>query len=189
MTGFVLAALCFVMPFATVSCVPGGFGRAQPDAATTYLGIDLVAGDEPQVNPPEKARPPSQQTDDRLPAQALEIAALGLAVAGALAAGLLTRPLVRRMGALAVAVVAAALLVAGEAVVRDTLADRVREQLTQPLPAGREPIDYVGTGPGFVLCLALLVVTAVGNGVAMLVARRRSRAPAVPAVPRSAQLH
>jgi hypothetical protein len=173
LAGFLLAALCFVLPFVTVSCdVPGGYGRAKPGGSTTYVGVDLVAGDEPDVRPSDAVRPVGERREDRVGPQPLAIAALLLTGAGAVAAGLY-KPGVRRASAALIALAAAGFLAVNQAVTQRLLADRIRDQLTQPLPAGKVPADFVHTEAGFLLCLVLLVVTALGNAVAWLVGRRR----------------
>jgi hypothetical protein len=173
LTGFVLAGLCFVLPFVSVSCdVPGGYGRAKPGGSTTYVGVDLVAGDEPDIRPSDAVRPPAEQREDRVGPMPLAIAALVLAGAGAVAAGL-RKPGGRRMSAALIALAAAVCLAVNQAVTKQLLADRIRDQLTAPLPAGKVPADYVHTEGGFMFCLLLLVVTAIGNTVAWLVGRRR----------------
>jgi MYXO-CTERM domain-containing protein len=57
-----------------------------------------------------------------------------------------------------------------QAVVVDRLATRIREQ--SAIPAGKVARDFVGTGPGFWLTVALLALLVAGNLVAL---RRRRR--------------
>jgi hypothetical protein len=173
LTGFLLAGLCFVLPFVTVSCdVPGGYGRAAPGGSTTYAGIDLVAGDRPEVRPTENERPLDGRPDDRVGPQPLAIAALVLAGAGAVTAGL-ARVRVRRASAALIGLAAAGCLAANQVVTQKLLADRIAAQLTAPLPAGKVPASYVHTEAGVLICLLLFVVTGLGNAVAWLVAMRR----------------
>jgi hypothetical protein len=173
LTGFLLAGLCFVLPFVTVSCdVPGGYGRAKPGGSTTYVGVDLVAGDQPDVRPSDAVRPEAERREDRIGPQPLAIAALLLAGLGAVTAGL-ARVGVRRASAALIALAAAGCLALNQALTQRILADRIGEQLTAPLPPGKVPADYVHTEAGFLLCLVLLVVTGLGNAVAWVVGRRR----------------
>jgi hypothetical protein len=175
LAGFVLAGLCFLLPFVTVSCdVPGGYGRADPGGSTSYLGIDLVAGDEPDVRPPDKERPPAARRTDRVGPQPLAIAALVLVGAGAAVAGV-HRDRVRRASTALVGLAAAGFLTLNQAVTQRQLADLVAAQLAAPPPGGRTPASYVHTEAGFLICLVLLVLTALGNATAWIVDRRRRR--------------
>lgn len=174
-TGFVLAGLCFALPFVTVSCdAPGGYGRSAPGGTTTYTGFDLVTGDEPAVDP-EHVRPAAEQREDRLDPQPLAIAALLLIAAGAVTAAVRDARL-RRATAAALAAGAAVFLVANQGTAEAIIAERLQAQLTTPLPAGKEAADYVQTNPGFLAGALLLGVLAVGNLVARLT-RRRSAEP------------
>jgi Hsp70 protein len=177
-TTLVLALLCFLMPFATVSCgLPGGYGRATPSGATTYIGLDLVLGGTPDVKA-QHVRPPAESRADRLPPQPAMLLALLAALAAAVAAFAVRAPRRRRAVVAALAAAGALLLIIGQAIVVDLLADRVREQ--SPLPAGRTAHDFVGTAFGFWFAFLLLVGTAVANTVglrrrALVAAGRRSR--------------
>jgi len=169
----VLVVLCFLLPFATVSCgLPGGYGRATPGGTTTYTGVDLVVGGTPDV-PVKHLRPPAEQRVDRLTPQPLLLAALLTAIAAALTA-LAARPPRRRWAVVAALAAASALsLCAGQAVVVDQLAARIRAQ--SALPAGRTAHDFVGTGIGFWLALALLTATTAGNVVGLLRHRHQQK--------------
>ncbi|MET7403709.1 Hsp70 family protein, partial [Dactylosporangium sp. NPDC005572] len=94
----VLALVCFLLPFATVSCgLPGGYGRADTGGVTEYSGLDLAVGGAPAVAA-EHIRPRGEWRDDRLepqPAQALAL----LATLAALTAGLALARDRRRRGA------------------------------------------------------------------------------------------
>jgi hypothetical protein len=104
--GFVLVALCFLLPFAAVPCdAPGGFSRAAaPGGTTTCTGVDLAVGGAPTVTA-DRVRAPDQQREDRLPPQVLALAVLGLALAGATLTAVHDARL-RRRGVLLVAAVA-----------------------------------------------------------------------------------
>jgi hypothetical protein len=171
--GFLLVALLFLMPFATVACVPGGYGRTTAAGATTYRGVDLVTGGQPAVTT-DHLRPPEQRRDDRVPPQPLAIAVLVLAIGGALATSVAGSARVRRAVGGTIAGAAALLLLASQAVVVGVLVNKVGSQLTEPIPADRQVSDYVQTRHGFWLCLLALGGSAVAN----LLGWRRLRRPA-----------
>lgn len=171
--GFFLAGLFLLMPFAAVSCdTPGGYGRGAAGSTTTYTGIELATGDPPSVRPPERLRPPEQQRDDSLGAQPLGIAAALLIVVGVLTSIAVATPLRRRLTAAMVGAVAAVFLIAGQATVRSLLESRLREELTAPLPAGKQVGDYIQDQPGFWLCLSALLAVTVANCIGWLRLRR-----------------
>lgn len=170
--GFVLVGLCFLLPFAAVSCdAPGGFGRAAPGGSTTYTGFDLATGGEPAVTA-DRVRPLQEQRDDRLAPQVLAWVVLGLSAAGLGLAAVRDRR-VRRAGVAVFAVLAGVAHLANQYTVEALLAARLREQLTAPMPAGKSAEDFVQTGPGFGAVLLLVAAIAVGNGVGLLLLRRR----------------
>jgi hypothetical protein len=173
----VLAGICFALPFVTVACdIPGGYGRAAPGGTTTYTGFDLVTGGEPAVRPADRVRPLPPGHDDRLWPQPAAIAVLVLLAGAAGVSVAVAQPRLRRGGVAGLAAVAATALLVNQALVEAEVAVRVGDQLTQPLAAGRSARDYVDTGPGFVACLALLVVVAAANGFGWFRARRRAAA-------------
>ena len=173
-----LAGLCFALPFVTVGCdAPGGYGRATPGGTTTYSGADLLAGDTPRVSPNDHIRPPEARQDDRIGPRPGAIAALVLIGAGIVLTVVTADTLRRRRAATTVAATAAVVLAVEQALVESTVGTRLAEQLTVPMPAGHQPTDYVHTGTGFWLCLALLVATAALNTVGWLRTRSHSRPP------------
>lgn len=155
-----LAALCFLMPFVTVSCdVPGGFGTQRPGGSTTYRGVDLVTGGDPQTTA-EHARPPAERRSARLGVQPFAVVALALTVT-ALAASLLLRlGRARRIWVAATATAAALALVLGQLTVRSRLAAMVAEEAGDQLPPDRRAIDFVHNGDGFWVVTGLLVAVA-----------------------------
>jgi hypothetical protein len=170
-----LALICFLLPFATVSCaLPEGYGHAKPGATTEYSGVVLAIGASPPVKP-EFQRPPEQWEPDRLAPQPLLLTALMLVLTALAAAVVLARARARRRRAFVavLAGLAALFLLAGQAVVVDHLAAAVAAQST--LPAGKTAKDFVGTGIGFWLALVLLSVLALGN-LAALAQRGSARA-------------
>jgi hypothetical protein len=173
-TTLVLAGLCFVLPFATVACdTPGGYGHAAPGGTTTYTGITLVVGGKPTVTPPARVRPASEWREDRLWPQPAAGLVLLLVIAATVAAVTVSDRRVRRASVAAAAAVGAAALLVNQALVEAALRERVAEQLTQPLPAGKAVRDYVHAGAGFGLCLLLLVFLTAGNAVAWWRSRPR----------------
>ena len=66
------------------------------------------------------------------------------------------------------ATAAAAVLVVGQALAEAAVATRLAEELTVPMPAGKHAGDFVHTGGGFWLCMALLAAVAVPNTVGWL---------------------
>jgi hypothetical protein len=176
-TGLVLAGLCFALPFVTVGCdAPGGYGRALPGGTTTYSGADLLVGAEPAVDPEDRIRPPEQRRDDRLAPQPAAIAVVALLGAGVFLTARTVDRRRRRAAAAGVAGAAAAVLVVGQALAEAAVTTRLAEQLTVPMPAGKHAGDFVHTGTGFWLCLALLAAVAVPNAIGWL--RLRTRTPA-----------
>ena len=178
--------LCFVLPFASVSCdAPGGYGRGQVGATTQYTGVDLVVGAEPRFSPPEKAKPPETAHSVKLYPQPAAAAVLLLLVA-AIAYGLRAQhPRARRGGVALLTAVAATALLVNQALVESAVAVKLGDQLTEPLPAGKVLRDYVKTGPGFGLCLLLLFLVAVVNTIGWWTARAR---PALVAGPSTSDL-
>jgi hypothetical protein len=158
--------MCFLLPFVTVACdTPGGYGRAAAGGTTTYTGVDLAVGGQPAVTPREKELPAAVGREDRLWPQPAAIAVLVLLV-GAVALAVRTgQPRVRRASVAALAAVAAAALTVNQALVEAEVALRVGDQVAQALPAGKSARDFVQTGLGFALCLALLLAVALVNGI------------------------
>lgn len=162
-TGFVVAAFFLLLPFVTVSCdVPGGYGRAAPGGTTTYTGVHLLTGDPPDISPPDKVR---EGTDQRLDPQPLMLVVVLLLGAGVVVAVAVQNRMVRRAVATVLSGLAAIGLLANQITVEALLRERLRAQVTQPLPADKEIADYVHNQPGFWLCLATLVFMVMLNGV------------------------
>lgn len=181
-TALILAGLCFGLPFVSVACdTPGGFGRAGPGGSTTYTGVDLVTGGEPDVTPPDKLLPQARWRDDRIAPQPVATIALLLIVAGAVVTIAASDPRIRRASATAFAGGATVLLVTNQALVESAVEAMVAGQITQPLPAGKAVRDFVNTGNGFGLCFMLLVVTGAANAIGWF--RLRSRRPGAPLEP------
>jgi hypothetical protein len=172
LTGLLLAGVCFLLPFAMVSCdAPGGYGRVKAGGSTTYTGLDLVAGGSPEVTETH-LRPVEEQQEDRLPPQPLAIAAFVLVVAGAVAVVVFKDKNVRRPFVALAAAIAAVFLAATALAVNATLEARLREQLTVAMPVGKTPADFVHVGNGLALALVLVCLTAVANAIAWLIGKR-----------------
>jgi hypothetical protein len=156
-TGFVVAGLCFLLPFVTVSCeAPGGYGRAGAGATTNYTGLDLATGASPSVD--GGLRPAAQRRPDDLPAQPAAMLALAAVAAGAAVVALVGAVRVRRLSAAGTAFAAACLVGIAVAGANALVESRLREQLTVPMPTNRMAGDFVATGRGAWLCLGLLGV-------------------------------
>ncbi len=160
-TVLVVAALLFVLPFLTVSCAPGGYGRGANNATTGYSGVDLMIGGTPKVT--GDLRPEVARSPDKLGPQPLIALALVVIVAGAFAVRLQPTRRRRRVTALA-ALGAALLLTAGEAAARIQVVDRVRHEL----PNDPKAATYVGVALGFQLCALLLIIVIVTNLIGLL---------------------
>jgi hypothetical protein len=173
-TALILAGLCFLLPFVTVACdTPGGYGRAAPGGSTTYTGVDLVVGGEPDVSAPDKVLPAGLARDDQLVPQPAGAVVLLLIVAGTGFAIRMKERRKRRASVVALAGAAATALLVNQALVEAELAVRLGNQLTAPLPEGKTLRDYIHTGPGFGFCLILLLLVAALNAIGWWRARPR----------------
>jgi hypothetical protein len=189
-TGLVLAGLCFSLPFITVACdTPGGFGRAAPGGSTTYTGFNLALGTQPSVTA-DKLRPvPAGEPSDDLPPQPAAAVVLVLVVAATGFAIRSTEPRVRRGSVAVLAGVAATALLVNQALVQAEVTLRVSDHLTRwvqaghAIPAGKVARSFIHTGQGFGLCLLLLLLVAVVNGIGWWRARSRPALVADPARP------
>jgi hypothetical protein len=179
-----LAGLCFLLPFVTVSCdAPGGYGRATAGGTTTYNGVDLMVGGEPDVSPPDRVRALPAGQDDRLWPQPTAIAVFVALVIGVGIAVRVGSQRQRRGGVAIVATAAVTALLVNQALVEGALTARVADGLTAPLPAGKRAGDFVHTGAGFVACAALLVLAGVLNAIGWWRLRPRALPAAEATVP------
>jgi hypothetical protein len=162
LSGFVLVALLFLLPFVTVTCAaPGGYGRAQAGATTNYSGVDLAVGGAPSVD--GTLRPEAQRQPDELPVQPLATLALLTVGAGIAVVGLVGAARARRLSAAGTALLAAVLVGSAVAVARSVVAERLQDQLRVAMPADRTADDFVGTGTGAWLSMLVLGVLGAAN--------------------------
>ena len=170
-TTLILAGLCFVLPFVSVGCdTPGGYAGTSPGGTTTYNGVALIVGGEPEVTS-GKERPVPPGEDDRLPPQPAAAAVLLLIVAATGFAIRSREPRTRRASVGSLAAVGATAVLVNQALVEAELTLRVSDHLTRLAQTGvaldpaKTARDYVQTGQGFLLCLLLLTLVAVVNGI------------------------
>lgn len=160
---FVLAGLLLAAPFVTVSCdAPGGYEQAAPGGTTSYTGFDFVTGDEPGVTA-DHLRPAGEGGDGSIGPQPVAIILLALLIAGAVAAIVLAHRRRRRGTVAAIAGAALTALLLNQAIVQNTIEQKLVRQLTVAMPAGRTAKDYVHTAAGFLWCLVILVTLTVAN--------------------------
>jgi hypothetical protein len=167
----VLAALCFLLPFVSVSCdTPGGYAGATPGGASTYNGVALVIGGEPEVTDGHE-RPVPEGQEDRLPPQPALAAALLAILAAAVLTITVAHQRARRAAVAVLAAVGGTAVLVGQALVEAELRVRVSDHLAQlaqdgvRLDPAKNAGDYVHTGQGFQLCLVLLAILAAANGI------------------------
>src|SRR4029450_12559132 len=91
----------------------------------------------------------------------------------------LTELSLRRASVATAAGGALVLLILNQVFVMSALMTKVEEQLTKPLPPGKQMSDFVKTGPGFALCALLLVGRLLANA-AGWVRLRITRPPGEP---------
>jgi hypothetical protein len=174
-SGLALALICFLFGFLAVSCdTPGGYGRSKQGGTTTYTGLDLATGARPTVDPAFLRPEPTARPDLLGWQPAVALAALALAVAAIAGAG---RFRLRRRVVVASSAAALVLLVLGEVTARDALVTQVAEQVSHPLPDGKQPADYVVVGSGFTMAVTITTVVLASYVIAYL-RRRRAAGPA-----------
>lgn len=171
-----LALLVFVLPFISVSCAtPRGYGSAGGGITARYSGVTLAFGGNPTVEAAKGAPAPGPLTsEDTIPGQIFVTIALAITVAAFAVA--VARP--GRFEAL-VALPAFSVigLIVGVANLDEWLTTRITDRLTSlgiSPPANLAPQDYVKPDQGFILSVALLVLTILLNGFALLRRRRSS---------------
>ena len=169
-TGFVLVAICFLLPFVTVRCTPvDPAGTVAPTA--TFTGVDLVVGGEPDLYLPrqrgelyrlERADPATGLGRDvALPVEPFAGAAVVLMAVGAAAAAI--RPAWLRGWTAGVAALLAGLAVLA-AVLRSR--NRVAGMLAELWPDTETDWDryqFITVGLGAWLAMAGLAMLGLGN--------------------------
>jgi hypothetical protein len=166
-----LAALCFALPFVSVSCdTPGGYAGATPGGTSSYNGVALIIGGAPEVDAGHE-RPVPPEENDRLPPQPALAGALIAILAAAAASVAIAHSRARRAAVASLAAAGATALVVGQVLAQAELRVRVSDHLARLAQAGerldpsKTANDYVHTGPGILLCLALLVIVTVVNAI------------------------
>lgn len=183
--GFALVALCFLLPFLTVSCQADGHR-----GSGTYQGIDLVYGGPPDItmdglspdNLPEVMR--SKEEPDQpapLDPQPFAIASLLLVLAGA-ATALLRTAWSRALGGLACAAVAVMFLAGAQTILRSELRDALDRGGVRSAPG----VDVAITDRyGFWLTVSVLIAVAALNLLQLITeSRQPSGAGQSPVTPR-----
>ncbi|MGH3647056.1 MAG: hypothetical protein ACRDTM_07760 [Micromonosporaceae bacterium] len=167
--GFVLVAVCFLLPFLTVSCEAEGH-RGE----LTYQGTDLVVGGAPDVamdgmtrdELPEALRSNEQVKElEGLEPQPFAIASLLLILVGA-ATALLPTVWSRALGGLACAAVAVMFLVAAQTILRSDLRAGLDPEAAQAVGV------QISDRYGFWLAVGLLAGVTALNLLLLVIASR-----------------
>lgn len=161
--GFLLALLCFGLPFVTVSCE-----APVMTVSADYTGWDFVFGGEPDVVVTGMGKDLSaEQARASTPWQPLAFLAFLVVTSGFVLA--VSRPRQQRLTSVGTASAAALLLFANQAVTRGGIIDELRR--TTFLPAGVID-DMVESRVGYWLTMALLFLVAGYNAVRLRLERR-----------------
>jgi hypothetical protein len=166
--GLVLAGLCFLLPFVSVSCSSGP-SEEHVEMTLSYSGKDLVAGGWPDLHYVD-----SQQTVDQadlrrsplsgtplapFPVEPFAVAVVTLLAVGIVAA-LIRRAAPRQLAVGTVALVSAVLLVGAELRARNEAARQLEPYTGQTIEQLRDRIDLAR---GFWLALAVLLAVGCGS--------------------------
>ena len=186
--GLVLAGLCLLLPFLTVSCESQDHSERWQ---VTYTGTDLVTGGKPEIRvSDDPAHQPPRRLDDAdakllggppapLPAQPVAWLAVAL-MAAALAGTALPSRIWRRTLTAGLALAAATVLWGASVLARQDAADALARVLSQlvagPPPPARirqwdryaEVRDLVTHGYGFWIAIAALVAVGAVNTAGLL---------------------
>jgi hypothetical protein len=181
--GFVLAGLCFLLPFVTVSCT-----NSKGAVSATYSGRILLTGGRAHLTSslpadPDPAAQPSPPLNELAPDYSKPIAAQPLLVVALILAGLgvvasaVPRPWSRALAHGGVALIATLFLVGGEFIARRAAEFRVTTDAVGLVGADSPAAvpHTVTLEYGFWLALALLLLLAAGNTADLI---RQSRLPA-----------
>jgi hypothetical protein len=173
-TGFLLAGLCFLLPFVTVSCSSDNEGQ-HVEVTLSYTGVDLVTGGRvnyhlestggtggtQRIDEPNLRRSPGSNTPiPPVPVEPFAVAVVTLIGVG-IAVGLIWDTAVRRVAAGAVGMVAAVLLVGAGLRARSEAARELQPYVGQQ--SYERVHDMVDFGLGFWLALAALLAVGLGN--------------------------
>lgn len=181
--GFLLVAICFVLPFVTVSCESSGGDPPGVIAEGTYSGVDMVVGGAPDLTwqglgrddlPEDLQAQEDPEEPEPLDPQPLAILA-AVAIALGVAAALLPTRWARTLAGLGCAAIGVVTLIGAELVLLSDIQHQINEGGLDEAGAGVEA--RVRPRFGFWLAALFLLGLAVANGLALL---RTRAAPPVP---------
>lgn len=157
--GLLLVAICFALPFVSVSCDTPVRLRAD------YTGVDMVGGGTPSVSVSDEAV--SRQDADDLSDEPIDVQPAAVVAMLAIIAGLLVAALrgrrARLFGGTAAALATVVFLGINQILVRRHLSDEIEREVGAQLPGGARAGDFVHTRYGFWLALALACAVTAYN--------------------------
>jgi hypothetical protein len=149
--GLLLVAICFALPFVSVSCDTPVRLRAD------YSGVDMLGGGTPSVSVSDEAvsgQDAEDVSDEPIDVQPAAVVAMLAVVAGILVAALRGRR-ARLLGGTAAALATVVLLGVNQVLAQRHLSREIEREVGAELPGGASGGDYVHTRYGFWLALAL----------------------------------
>jgi hypothetical protein len=161
--GLLLVAICFALPFVSVSC------DAPVRLRADYTGADLVVGGTPSVSVSDEAvsgQDADDLSDEPIDMQPAAVVAMLSIVAGILVAALRGRR-ARLFGGAAAALATAMFLAVNQILAQRHLSREITQEVGAQLPGGASGGDFVHTRYGFWLALALACAVTLYNGVAV----------------------
>jgi hypothetical protein len=157
--GLLLVAICFALPFVSVSCDSPVQLRAD------YTGTDMLVSGTPTVSVSD--RDVSRQSADDLADEPIDVQPAAAVAMLAIVAGILVAALrgrrARLFGGTAAAAASVLLLAVNQVLVRRHLSGQIEQELGSRLPGGTSGIDYVHTRYGFWLALAFASAVTLYN--------------------------
>lgn len=155
--GLVLVAICFVLPFAAVSC-------AEPVQVTVeYTGTDMLAGGTPSVT--VSGEGVSQSDTEELSDEPIEVQPAAVVAMLAILAGILVAVLpggrLRVLGGAAAAGATLVLLIVNQVLVHGYLGREVEREVGDSMPDGGSGGDFVSARYGFWLAVAFASLVVV----------------------------
>jgi hypothetical protein len=157
--GLVLVAICFSLPFVSVSCDTPVRLRAD------YTGADMLVAGTPSVSVSD--RDVSRQDADDLSDEPIDVQPAAAVAMLAVVAGILLAALpgrrARLLGGTAAAFATVLLLGVNQILVRRHLSGQIERELGSELPGGTSGGDYVHTRYGFWLALAFASAVTLYN--------------------------